>query len=70
MSEPLTDHADAINQTARRLNEVRTELAAQLSAFCPGPHRLVQHRDTRQPWCEACRYTADGLRVEAPEASE
>jgi hypothetical protein len=35
---------------------------------CRGPHRYVQHRDRKQPWCDACRYQVDGTPVDvAPD---
>lgn len=34
-----------------------------LETSCPGPHKYVQHRDRKPPWCNACGYTGAGFRV-------
>lgn len=65
--DPAEPHA-AIAQAAVRARRDRLKLAAAIAAACPQPHRYVQHRDRRPPWCAACRYTADGERIDNKEA--
>lgn len=59
--------ADRIETAAALVTEARQRLADLLTAACPGPHRFVQHRDHRPPWCKACRYTAIGQPVPTAE---
>jgi hypothetical protein len=59
----LTPMHDAIALLSADIRRSQESLAALLLAVCPGPHRLVQHRDRRPPWCKACRYTSDGRQV-------
>lgn len=56
--------------TQRRIDKLRGEyleaeraLIGAVIAACPGPHRLVQHRDGRLPWCPKCRRTEQGHQV-------
>lgn len=55
----------AITAQARHVADAQIGLSALLLASCPGPHRYVQHRDGRPPWCRACGYTAAGDPVES-----
>lgn len=55
--------SDEIVNAALAFERARTRLLRRIAAQCPGPHQFVQHRDRRPPWCNACRYTADGLKV-------
>lgn len=51
-----------------RRHNLFTEVAAlanDVADACPGPHRVVQHRDHKPPWCRACRRTAYGLPIPA-----
>jgi hypothetical protein len=50
------------------ITEARSDVAAAkaqlqlaIEAECPGPHKYVQHRDAKPPWCEVCGYTAGGF---------
>jgi hypothetical protein len=52
-----------IANAVRHAEAARTCLAELLAVNCPGPHTYRQHRDGRPPWCETCRYTADGARI-------
>lgn len=52
-----------IEAAAEAVRATRQRLANLLTERCPGPHRFVQHRDHRPPWCRACRYTAGGQPV-------
>ncbi len=53
-----------IQKLAQEATAARAKLVTFIEAACPGPHKPVQHRDAWAPWCDACRYTADGeLRV-------
>jgi hypothetical protein len=66
MTQPQPDIHEAANQAAQIIHEARTRLDALLVAACPGPHLFVVHKDKNPPWCDACRYTADGVRIGAP----
>lgn len=49
---------------AAKVVRVRQAVLAELIAdACPGPHRYVQHRDDKPPWCPACRYTEAGQKI-------
>lgn len=45
-------------------SKARAELSKFVHDHCPGPHRLVQHRDGRPPWCKACRRNRRGGRID------
>jgi len=55
--------ADRIEVAAQLVVDARNRLSGMLTAACPGPHHFVQHRDHRPPWCDACRYTPDGIPI-------
>ena len=38
-----------------------------LNPACPR-HNLVQHRDGKRPWCDACGQAADGQKIAEPRA--
>jgi hypothetical protein len=59
---------DGIAQQAKAIADAQIVLAALILSVCPGPHRYVQRRDRRPPWCGACGYTSHGLRVSTPGA--
>lgn len=66
MTDPHT-HPDAVVDIHEVIAEQRSHamgarivLSGLIMAACPGPHKFVQHRDNRPPWCNRCRYTADG----------
>lgn len=40
------------------------KLYSYVSELCPGEHILVQHRDGRSAWCEACGRSKDGILVD------
>lgn len=50
----------ALNATIRDAQKKRKRLLQQA---CPGKHQLIQHRDMRPAWCEACGRGADGKQV-------
>lgn len=62
-AQPNAPAPEAIAEQARRVAAAHLDLAALILAACPGPHEYVQHRDRRPPWCNACRYTAAGFKV-------
>lgn len=35
-------------------------LGEHVADHCPGPHRVVQHRDAKPAWCRTCGRTWDG----------
>ena len=59
-----------IEAAAQALSAARQRLADLLTAACPGPHRFVQHRDGKSPWCNACRHTALGQHIPPRETAE
>lgn len=36
------------------IDKASLELVALVTEACPGEHRPRQHRDGKQPWCQAC----------------
>jgi len=64
-SHPLDDPHVVIAMTAREADAARRRLQDLLRRNCPGPHRYVQHRDHKPPWCRVCRYRVDGVPVDA-----
>lgn len=54
-----TEIADA----ATDLRKAAAHLTQLLRKYCPGPHKPVQHRDHKPPWCNACRRTSDGWQI-------
>jgi hypothetical protein len=61
MAEPdPRDLIAAVVATARAARERAEELIA---ANCAGPHRYVQHRDGREPWCPVCGYGDSGSQL-------
>jgi len=51
----------------RQLEETTQRLDALLLTACPGPHKFIQHRDNRPPWCNTCRYQINGQPVGPPQ---
>lgn len=45
----------------RSYQDAMDNLEEYVANLCPGPHRTVQHRDGKPPWCNLCRRTWDGL---------
>lgn len=50
---------DAIGEVWEAVSRAEQLIASN----CPGPHRYVQHRDHKPPWCNQCRYTEAGYKV-------
>lgn len=60
----MTDEARAeISAAAAEVWAAAERLEALIAAQCAGPHRYVQHRDRRGPWCRVCGYGEDGYQV-------
>lgn len=59
----LAETHEAIEALARAIYISQIQLAGLILGACPGPHRIVQHRDPWVFWCETCRYTTVGDRV-------
>lgn len=55
-------HTDIANR-ALAVVDARLALVDAIRESCPGPHLLVQHRDRKPAWCEACGYADDGARI-------
>lgn len=60
----MSSYDDVIARATEAVHEARLDLEVAIRKACPQPHRFVQHRDKRPPWCPACRYTADGERID------
>jgi hypothetical protein len=45
---------EVLSELRSQLDSAQTRLAHYVSLLCPGPHRLIQHRDRRPPWCPEC----------------
>lgn len=54
----------AIADASEAAATARAGLASLIANLCPGPHDYVQHRDRRPAWCETCRYTINGVKIE------
>ncbi len=61
----MTDVYARIESMRDNTYDLLARVAAEVRAACPGPHKLVQHRDGKSPWCRVCGYTAGGVRVKA-----
>ena len=46
-----------------QLEIAHVRLLEAVWSACPGPHRPVQHRDRKPPWCRECGRTADGTPI-------
>lgn len=59
------DHLDQASIDEARVRVDRDEIALRdlVRELCPGPHRVVQHRDGKPSWCRACGRTARGVVV-------
>ena len=62
----MPNSEEAIRALTLDVIDARQALADAILRACPGPHSYVQHRDGREPWCQACGYTAQGSRVTRP----
>jgi len=49
-----------IDKAANFADLAALRLQTLLEEHCPGPHRYVQHRDGRMPWCPRCGYQSNG----------
>ena len=58
----MSDRLDQARIDAARVRVDLDEIALRdlVGELCPGPHRAVQHRDRKPPWCEACGRTERG----------
>jgi hypothetical protein len=72
MSDNLPDHdrrnckhcaTATIRLLRERVRDAANALNDEILAACPGEHRLVQHRDGKPPWCEACGRDGMGRQV-------
>jgi len=55
-----------INEAIAKMHAVQNGLRAAIEAACPAgkDHKPVQHSDRQSPWCESCRMTASGRKIE------
>jgi len=54
---------EAIAKLRTQVVALQAELDRLVWMGCPGQHRPTQHRDGKRPWCEACGYSDDFVRV-------
>ncbi|HEY6115301.1 MAG TPA: hypothetical protein VI172_05030 [Candidatus Dormibacteraeota bacterium] len=62
-TDGTADPDEAIHLQRLRLLDARIALCDLIRDACPGPHKAVQHRDGRPPWCRVCGYTDDGTNI-------
>lgn len=60
-----TEDDHALLLLRREANLAEQRLKDTVAEKCPGPHKPVQHRDHRPPWCQVCGRTTRGLRIQA-----
>lgn len=46
------------------VNRAEQALKDMVVEKCPGPHKPIQHRDHRPPWCQTCGRTTRGIRIQ------
>lgn len=53
----------------KEANRAEQALKDAVAEKCPGPHKPIQHRDHRPPWCRVCGRTTRGLRIQPAKES-
>lgn len=60
------DVEEQITEARNELHAVKRKLDFLITVACPGDHALVQHRDMKPAWCEACGRSSMGLTIGKP----
>jgi hypothetical protein len=62
-TNPDNTTSDDIDRAADGLRDALELVHQLMREACPGPHRVMQHRDNRPPWCRYCRRLSDGRHI-------
>jgi hypothetical protein len=68
VTDPEMESLEAeLDRLRRRVAAANLRLLYAVDKACPGPHKTVQHRDRKPPWCAVCGRTDLGVKVRDPK---